>query len=145
MANSARGSFLAITVLPGPQRTLSWGRAAPGLRNVFSYGHCCDLTLTVVSRTLKAIQRWTGQRAKEGATVTLRQATVAKLGTHLAKWGPWQATRRGVSKGRTSFQFLAQRRADPSDKAIHELRGFHSLKAGSLRAALTRTLPDKRS
>ena len=52
--------------------------------------------------------------------MALKQSMITKLGSLLAKWGPWQASLRGVSKGLVRFEF--SRPGASSEKALHEVR-----------------------
>ena len=109
---------LYCRALRGPY--LSFRRAAPGLRNVLSYGHGSDASLCALVRVLRAVQRWMTQRARDGKVVTWSAATRAKAQRVLSKWGAWRATALTVTKGRVQFSLSTPGPA--ADKALHELR-----------------------
>ena len=109
---------LYCRALRGPY--LSFGRAAPGLRNVLSYGHGSDASLCALVRVLRAVQRWMTQRARDGKVVTWSAATRTKAQRVLSKWGAWRTTALAVTKGRVQFSLSTPGPA--ADKALHELR-----------------------
>ena len=109
---------LYCRALRGPY--LSYGRAAPGLRNVLSYGHGCDASLCALVRVLRAVQRWMTQRAKDGKVVLWSAATRSKAQKVLSKWGDWQVSALAVTKGHVQFSLSTPGPA--ADKALHELR-----------------------
>ena len=99
---------------------LGAGRAAKGLRNVLSYGHCSSADVVTLGRALRAVSRWTRIRAQEGAQVAW-SASLRECARPLAQnCGPWQVTALGIRRPGAQFRF-ADRNADQL-KSLHTIR-----------------------
>ena len=102
----------------GPK--LSAGRAAPGLRSVLSFGHCCDAELMGLSQLLQAVTWWIHQRQLDGARVRWGDRLRSQAEAIAASLGPWTASARGLAWRGSAFRFEAPAKA--RTKGLHDLR-----------------------